>query len=245
MAQILQVKNQKIPMEKVVSLLASYQLFPQFLREIITDQAIASFTCTLEEKASACEQFYEKWQLTSELQRQQWLELYEMTPEQLETIAIRELRIEKFKQANWGPKIESHFLKHKSLLNKVIYSLIRTKDEGLADELYFRLQEKEQSFTELARQFSQGPEAKSGGWCGPVELGKISPKLAQMLYGSKPGQLWRPTRLGEWLVIVRLEILIPALLDKSMRQRLLDELFEAWLEEKLVELTNGGWISLD
>ncbi|MCC5660908.1 peptidyl-prolyl cis-trans isomerase [Nostoc sp. XA010] len=122
---------------------------------------------------------------------------------------------------------------------------MRTKDEGLADELYFRLQEGEQSFTELAQQFSQGPEAKSGGWCGPVELGKISSKLAQMLYGSKPGQLWRPTRLGEWLVIVRLEILIPALLDESMRQRLLDELFEAWLEEKLVELTNGGWISLD
>lgn len=245
MAQILQVKNQKIPTAKIVSLLASYHLFSQFLREIITDQAIASFTCTLEEKASACEQFYEKWQLTSQLRRQQWLELYEMTPEQLETIAIRELRIEKFKQANWEPKIESHFLKRKSSLNKVIYSLIRTKDEELADELYFRLQEGEQSFTELARQFSQGPEAKSGGWCGPVELGKISPKLAEMLYGSKAGQLWRPTRLGEWLVIVRLEILIPALLDESMRQRLLDEFFEAWLKEKLVELTNGGWISLD
>ncbi len=245
MAQILQVENQKISTEKIVSLLASYQMLPQFLCEIITDQAIAFFTCTLEEKASACEQFYEKWQLISEVKRQQWLELYEMTLEQLETIAIRKLRIEKFKQATWGPKITSHYLKRKSSLDKVIYSLIRTKDEGVANELYFRLQEREQSFAELARQFSQGPEAKSGGWCGPVELGKISSKLAQMLYSSKVGQLWRPTRLGEWLVIMRLEILIPALLDESMHQRLLDELFEAWLEEKLVELTNGGSISLN
>ncbi|MEP0810366.1 hypothetical protein [Coleofasciculus sp. FACHB-SPT9] len=150
MTEVLQIWNQNITTEKVVTLLANYQMLPQFLREIITDQAIASINCAPEEKASACQQFYEKYQLTSESERQEWLELYEMTLEQLEALATRGLRIEKFKRATWANKLESYFLSRKSLLDKVIYSLIRTKDVGVAKELYFRIQEGEQSFSELA-----------------------------------------------------------------------------------------------
>lgn len=54
-----------------------------------------------------------------------------------------------------------------------------------------------------------------------------------MLSRGQPGQLWPPLRLGEWLVIVRLEQLIPAQLNEPMRDRLLNELFEAWLSEQL------------
>lgn len=45
-----------------------------------------------------------------------------------------------------------------------------------------------------------------------------------------------PTRLGEWLVIVRLEKFIPAKLDNRMRQQLLTELFATWLQEQLNQL---------
>jgi parvulin-like peptidyl-prolyl isomerase len=246
MTKVLQVKNQSITTEKVVTLLASYQMLPQFLREVITDQAITSITCTPEEKASACQQFYEKYQLTSKSERQEWLELYEMTPEQLEALATRGLRIEKFKRTTWGGgKLESYFLTRKSLLDKVIYSLIQTRDVGVANEIYFRIQDREQSFGELARQYSQGSEAQTGGLLGPVELGKISSNLAQMLYISQTGQLWPPTRLGEWIVIVRLEEFIPAVLDEAMRQQLLNELFERWVQEQLIELTSSGLISLN
>lgn len=245
MTKVLQVRDQIISTEKVITLLANYQMLPQFLREVIVDQAIASVTCTPEEKASACQKFYEKYQLTSESERQEWLELYDMTPEELEALAMREQTIEKFKQATWGHKVESHFLRRKSSLDKVIYSLIKTKDVGVANELYFRIQEGEQSFFELAQKYSEGSEAQTGGLVGPIELGKIPSKLAKMLYVSQTRQLWPPTRLGEWIVIVRLEQLIPAQLDEFMRQQLLDELFETWLQEQLVELTSNGMISLN
>ncbi|MBP5975171.1 peptidylprolyl isomerase [Brasilonema sp. CT11] len=245
MAQVLQVRNQTISTETIITLLANYQMLPQFLHEVIVDQAIASFTCTSEEKASACQQFYKKYQLTSESERQQWLELYEMTPEQLENLTIRELRIEKFKRATWGHKLESYFLTRKSSLDKVIYSLIRTKDIGVANELYFRIQEAEQSFGKLAREYSQGLEAQTNGLLGPIELGKISLALTQILLVSQPGQVLPPTRLGEWVVIVRLEKLIPSQLNQAMRQQLLNELFKNWLQEQLVKLVSDGLISLN
>jgi hypothetical protein len=40
--------------------LANYQLVPQLLCESIIDRAILTIECTLEEIASACEQFYQR-----------------------------------------------------------------------------------------------------------------------------------------------------------------------------------------
>ncbi|WP_017718805.1 peptidylprolyl isomerase [Kamptonema formosum] len=127
----------------------------------------------------------------------------------------------------------------------MIYSLIRIKDEGVPQELYFRILEGEQSFWELAREYSEGVEAQTNGLLGPVELGKVFRDLAQILLVSQIGQLWAPIRLGEWRVIVRLEKRIPAQLDESMRRRLLDELFQVWLQEELAKLANSGLISLN
>lgn len=233
MTKVLQVGNRIITAKEIIPLLAGYQMLPQLLREILIDQAIAPIECTPEEKANACQQFYEKNQLTAQSDRASWLAHHSMTNEQLEALATRGVKIEKFKQANWGHKLESYFLSRKFKLDKVMYSLIRLKEMGIAQELYFRIQEGEQSFAEIAREYSQGPEAQVGGLVGPVELNTPHPKLAQILSVSQPGQLWPPIRLGEWLVIVRLEKLIPAHLDEQMRRQLLHELFSAWLQEQL------------
>ncbi|WP_414585401.1 hypothetical protein [Scytonema sp. PCC 10023] len=78
------------------------------------DKAIAPFTCTPEEAESAYKQFCCKNQLTSETELQTWLECNGMTTQELQTYVTRSLKIEKFKQATWGHKLESYFLSHKS-----------------------------------------------------------------------------------------------------------------------------------
>ena len=103
----------------------------------------------------------------------------------------------------------------------------------MAQELYFRIQEGEQSFSDLAREYSQGQEVQTGGLIGPVELNVPHAILAKMLTVSQPGQLWPPTRLGEWFIIVRLEKFFPAQLDEPMRQRLINELFNSWVQEQI------------
>ncbi len=116
------------------------------------------------------------------------------------------------------------------------YSLIRTKDLGLANELYFRIEGGEQSFAEIAKQYSQGVEANTGGLLGPVPIRQPHPLISQILSVSKPGQLWPPRALAEWFVIVRLEQLIPAQLDETMRRRLIDEMFETWINEQIKQM---------
>jgi parvulin-like peptidyl-prolyl isomerase len=236
MAVVLQVDNRSITAEEVLPLMAGYQMMPRFVQEILIDQAIASIDCTPEEIAQATEQFYAQNEIASEDDRQAWLGRFGMTAEQLDSLATRDLRIGKFKQKVWGPKIESYFLSRKNQLDKVIYSLVRTQDVGIAQEIYFRVLEGEQTFAELARTYSQGPEAQTDGLIGPVELSVPHPVLAQLLTLSQPGQISTPTRVGEWLVLVRLEKFIPAQLDDPMRRRLLDECFNTWLQEQLTNL---------
>lgn len=236
MTVVLQIGDRAITAEEVLPMLAGYQMLPRFIQEVLIDQATASIECTPEEIEEACKHFFVQAQITDEASRKAWLGQHGMTEAQLQSLATRGLRIEKFKQATWGPKLESYFLSRKDQLDKVIYSLVRTKDVGIAQELYFRILEGEQSFAELARSYSQGPEAQTDGLIGPVELSVPHPTLAQLLSLSQPGQLCPPTRVGEWLVLVRLEKFIPAQLDEPMRRRLLDECFNTWLQKQLEQV---------
>ncbi|MEA5534021.1 peptidylprolyl isomerase [Crocosphaera sp. XPORK-15E] len=229
MSIVLQIGDQEISDEDLYPLLAEYRLLPQLAKEIIIDQAIADITCTPEETALAQQQFYQKNQLTNEAQLKAWLEYHGMTPQQLEVVSVRDLKIEKFKQLTWSDKLDTYFVKCKGQLDRVVYSLIRTKEAGIAQELYFRIQEGENSFAELARQYSEGSEAQTGGLIGPVELNVPHERIAQILSASRPGQLSPPTRVGEWWIILRLEKYVSAQLDEATRQRLINELFQGWL----------------
>ncbi|WP_035799725.1 peptidylprolyl isomerase [Crocosphaera chwakensis] len=230
---VLKIGDQAISSEDIYPLLAQYRLLPQLAKEIIIDQAIADITCTPEETTLAKQQFYQKQQISDENQLKVWLNHHGMTPEQLETLSVRDLKIEKFKHLTWGDKLDPYFVKCKGQLDRVVYSLIRTKDPGVAQELYFRIQEGENTFSELARQYSQGSEAQTGGLLGPVELNTPHPKIAQILAASRPGQLSPPTQVGEWWIIVRLEKYMSAQLDDNTKQRLLNELFQSWLLAQL------------
>ena len=197
------------------------------------DGAIARIDLTLEEAQLARQQFYEIHQIVEPEARRRWLSQMGMTETQLETATVRALRIEKFKWSFWGSKVEGYFLDRKTQLDQVVYSLIRTHDPEIAQELYFRIQDEEQSFEELAEQYSEGEEAQTGGIIGPVALSQPHPAIAQKLLHSQPGQVIPPLQFGEWFVISRLERLISSQLNASMRQQMLDELFETWIDQQL------------
>ena len=226
MSEVLKISNRIITSEEIVPLLASYQLLPQLLRELLTDQAIAEIGCTLEEQTQCLQQFCKQQQISSAAEQQAWLAKNHLTERQLATIVTRPLRIARYKQATWGAKLESYFLQRKSQLDRAIYGLIRLEDLGIAQELYFRISEGEQSFALLAREYSQGPEAQTGGLIGPAELATLHPTLAKVLTVSQPEQLWAPIQLGQWWVVIRLEKFIPAQLDEPMQQRLLTNYFK-------------------
>ncbi len=233
MSEFEQIGNFQVLPAELLPLLKRYQLLPGIVREMTIDRAIIGVECSDDEQIVALKQFYDRESLTTEERLQYWLNFHYLDRQQLAEIAIRQFKIAKFKQQTWGHQISSHFLKRKGQLDRIIYSLIRTKELGIAQEIYFRSIAGEQSFTELATAYSEGAESQTGGLIGPVEISVPHPAIAQAIATQPLGQVCPPMHLEEWYVVVRPEKIIPAQLDEPMRQRLLDELFQIWLQEQI------------
>ena len=220
----------------IIPLLASYQMLTQLLRERIIDEATASIECSSEEIDRAYQKFYQTNRINSDKELQVWLQHHSMTVPQLELAVIRPLKLQKFKQQTWGNQLESYFWQRKSDLDLVVYSTIKVTDKDLAQELFFRLSEGEQTFAEAARQYSQGIEAYTGGIMAPISIGRLPKSLSQVIRFLNPGEIYRPIAFNNCFAIVCLEQIIPAKLNSLTAQSLLDEMFESWLQKQIKAL---------
>jgi parvulin-like peptidyl-prolyl isomerase len=227
------LSQNKISGEELVVLLQEYGLLAQLQRELIIDNKLESIECTAEEIFSAYRAFYHQQQINSEEDHATWLEQNHFTQSQFEKLVLKTLKLDRFKRETFGSKVDSYFLQRKSQLDRASYSLLRVQNFHLAQELFFRLEAGEATFAELAQQYSQGQEAENGGSIGPHELSIPHPTLAQKIRSLKPGQLADPLQVADWVVIVRLDIFLPAQLDQKMRVRLIEELYDRWIQQQL------------
>lgn len=146
----------------------------------------------------------------------------------------------RFARHRFGPGVEALFLESEGGLDEVIYSLLRVRDMGLARELWIRLEEGELTFSVAAQEFSEGPEAHRLGIMGPMHIGTLQPpELVQWLRSLRPGEISPPRPIGEWFVLLRLEKLTPARLDDPMRDRLLLNELDRFLDARVQQLLAG------
>jgi parvulin-like peptidyl-prolyl isomerase len=210
------------------------ELTPQLLRRLQEEQIAALVPLDFDWLADRRSQVLADARLESFLEARGWseadLDLHLRRPEAL-------LR---FARQRFGPGLEERFLEAQGGRDEVIYSLLRVRDPGLARELWIRLEEGEVSFAEAAQQFSEGPESHRKGVMGPMQIGVLQPQeLAQWLRSLRPGEISAPRVLGEWQVLVRLEKLTPARFDDAMRETLLQEELDRFLQQRVHQLLKG------
>jgi len=186
-----------------------------------------------EDTQGAFQAFAQERQITS----QEALERYRvdqlLSPQALEAQILRPLRLLRHGQRHFRPKAEARFLERKTELDRVVYSLLRLKDQGLARELFLRIDEDAASFADLAAAYAEGPEQSTRGIVGPVALTQAHPALADRLRTARPGQLLEPFRIEGWWVVVRLEQLTPATFDQATASQMTQELLDQWLNEEV------------
>lgn len=237
MTDVLYVGDRAIRTDTIPTLLKQYELLPKFIEELAIDEAIEEYGCTNEEKQKALLEICQRHKLTNLEEQQKWMEERGLNAREVEVMATRSLRIQKFKEEKWGRKVRRHFMERKAGLDTVVYSLIRTQDAGLAHELYYQILEGEITFEQCAIAHSKGPEVRTGGRLGPVPLNRPHPVISKLLSVSQPGQLWPPRLISDWHIIIRLEGIKSAQLDDATRAALIDELYNAWLQERVKVLT--------
>ena len=157
----------------------------------------------------------------------------------LRYFATKGEKLQRFQQRVFADEVSLRFLSRKLNLDQIEYSLIRVSDGDLAFELHQRIQEGEASFEELASSYSEGPERETQGRIGPVPLDQAHATVVDKLRISQPGQLWPPFFLVDIWLILRLDHWQGARLDDSTHEALLDELFEEWIDARVMQLLAG------
>ncbi len=170
---------------------------------------------------------------------QTWLQDNQLTAADLLHRATATERLERFRQYRWGSEVEVHFLRNKPRLDQVVYSLLRVNNRALAEELHQRLCEGESDFASLAAHYAEGPERQSRGLIGPMPLTAAHAEISDRLRVGQLGQLWPPFAVGDVWVLLRLEQKLPARLNSETSSRMMDELFEAWMDERVRLLLSG------
>lgn len=214
--------------------LQTFPLWPRYLGECAVDRAIAGIAVSGEEEAVAWEQFCTAHALDdAALAESALLPRFGLPRAGLHRVAIRQWRIETFKRERWGDTLPEYYLQRKAALDRVVYSIVRVREPGVARELYLRIEAGEQTLGEVAACYSEGAERLTLGVIGPVPLGAAAPELARILAAGEPGVLRPPVRIGEWHIIVRVEHRLPLEFDDRTRAALLDELFSQWLDVEM------------
>jgi parvulin-like peptidyl-prolyl isomerase len=215
--------------EPVIDRLHRFELYPQLIHEILTDNLVEQIAI-----AKSIDLDYPSTEYTQKYtELEQSIAYQGMNESQLGAIADRELKLQQFKLALWGSEIESYFNAQGGGLDRVVLSILQVADASLAQELFFRIQSGEESFAEIALDYSQGIHAQNGGILGPLLLRELTPGIRQIVERLVPGELSILLRIDDYYTFFRLDEREPAQLDERMYQFLLDEQFSTWLESQL------------
>tara|TARA_B100000073_G_scaffold64359_1_gene47571 strand:- start:7073 stop:7762 length:690 start_codon:yes stop_codon:yes gene_type:complete len=205
--------------------LKRWGLLRRVKRELLLDKCLDKVDMPDDEtKKSIINQWLQQNKIKNQAELDTWIQKHEMNIEDWESFAVRSWQWSEYCLAAFAGELNSHYLKRKSSLDKVTYSLLRTESKDLADELYLRIKDSEETFSKLSSEYSDGPEKKTQGWVGPVSIGQTHPALAKLLISSTDKQLWSPRKLEKWWVIVRLEKLECTQLDENTKRILACEL---------------------
>lgn len=112
---------------------------------------------------------------------------------------------------------ESLYLRYKDRLDRVLYSLLRLEVEEKAFDIFYAIESNEIEFGEAAQSHSLGPESKTQGLVGPVDLTTPHPEIAARLRTASPRQLFPPFKADEWYAIIRLEYRYESRYDQSTK----------------------------
>ena len=222
-----------------IKLLHKNNLLKPLIRSELIRNKLSKIHIETEVKEKIISDFCKKLNISDDTQLNEWLEENKLDKTNLEELALNNIRLKEYCKLNFEHQVASKFLDRKNELDIVVYSLIRVKDFFLAREIFFRIQEKEASFGDMAAKHSQGIENKTRGLIGPSPSGKAHPKLRELIQKSKIGKVNSPIQIDEYYIILRLEYFEPAKLDSFMKEKMSEELFNQWVTKE-TEIVNNN-----
>lgn len=189
-------------------------------------------TVSDEELQAAGDAFRQEHKLLGASETLAWLSGQRITVEDWSQGIRVALLTKKLKEHLFGDTVDAHYMSNRNDYKRVALSQILVRDLTEALKVTYTIREENASFCALALEYSKGKQSKeNGGFVGICFIAKLMPEIAEAISEAKEGEVIGPvqTRFGHH--IIKIEKWFPAELNESVREEILDSLFQALLSD--------------
>jgi parvulin-like peptidyl-prolyl isomerase len=164
-----------------------------------------------------------------------WLTEQHLTLLDLQTRLERQLlRRKVMERVVTQEEVERHFVENRQHFDRAVLSQLVAERQGVAEELLTQVREDGADFGALARKHSLHRESRqAGGFLGVVSRTALTPAVEAAVFGAAAGSVLGPFQTPLGWALVRVEELLPAVLDAAVGERIREYLFRKWLDGQI------------
>jgi parvulin-like peptidyl-prolyl isomerase len=189
-------------------------------------------TISDEEWQAGGDEFRLENKLLGVAETQAWLDKQRITVDDWSQGIKVSLLEKKLKEHLFGLVVDSHYITNRDSYRRVALSQILVTDLTDALKIARAIREEQASFCALALERSKGKQSQAnGGFAGIRFVIELIPEIAQAIDDAQEGEVTGPihTKLGYH--VLRVEKWFLPELNETVRQQILETLFQAWLKE--------------
>jgi peptidylprolyl isomerase len=212
----------------------------RLLREAAEDRLIAevaraeNVTVGDEELQQAADAFRQARRLQKAAAMHAWLTEQHLSVLDFQTHLERGLLRAKLRDRVTRAPVDRYFAENRAQFDRCVLAQIVVERENVAVELLSQIQDDGSDFAVLARKHSTHRESRqAGGFLGVVGRKSLSPAVEAAVFGAKNGDVLGPFKTAQGWAIVRVEELLPAVLDERTAEAIRNQLFQDWLADQL------------
>jgi parvulin-like peptidyl-prolyl isomerase len=211
------------------------EIAAQAEREVLILAYCEQYGITLsdEEVQAAGDAFRLEHKLLGASETLAWLSQQRITVEDWSQGMRVALFTKKLKEHLFGASVDGHYLNNRNDYRRIAFSQILVHDLADALKIVSRVQEDKAAFCALALEYSKGHQAQQkGGFLGIHFLSRLMPEISQAISQAKEGEVVGPIQTKFGYHIIKVEKTFPLEFNESVRDEVLDSLFQAWLRER-------------
>ncbi|NEO81243.1 peptidylprolyl isomerase [Moorena sp. SIO4G3] len=192
-----------------------------------------SITVSDQEWQAAGDAFRVEHKLLGVTETNSWFSQQKITVEEWSEGIKVQLLTKKLKEHLFGGAVDGDYLSNRENYRRVALSQILVVDLAQALKIVKALRYDNASFCALALEHSKGKQSQdNGGFVGIRFLVELSQDIAKGIYDAKEGEVIGPIQTKLGYHILRVEKWFPTELSESVREAILESLFQNWLQEQ-------------
>ena len=210
------------------------QFLQDALRSIVISDAAqkAGLSVSDEELQTAADNFRQRRGLQSAEDTMAWLKERSMSLEDVEDRLSRAILARKLRLQVIKGKEEQYLAEHRADFDAATISHIVVPDEGLAREIKSQIDDGDEDFGVLARQYSiDTASARAGGYVGRVGRNALSAPVQAAVFGASAGDVVGPVKTDQGYHVIRVEAIDDGALDDAKKATIANRLFNDYLAD--------------